>query len=130
IFDPRYERNPEREMLDRYRQIFESDGTGKALGVKFRLDIPKSWVIKEGKRPHIHAIATSELGRGLESFIVDVREIDLQGDGPISLEEVNSFIKDGCVRDFLPQRAVYIDSGAMEIEHLPGYWNRFDLAVE
>lgn len=129
IFDPLYEKNPIREMLDGYRQTFQSDGTGKARGVKYRLDFPKSWQINEGKRPHIHMIATSELGRGLESFIVDIRENDLEGGDPITFEEVEAAVKNGSVRGLLPENAVYLDSGALKIERLPGYWIRYDITM-
>lgn len=129
IFDPLYEKHPKREMLDGYRQTFHSDGTGKAMGVKYRLDFPKSWEIKEGKRPHIHVIATSELGRGLESFLVDIREINLEGGGPITFEEVEATVKNGSVRELLPENTVYLDSGTLKIEKLPGYWVCFDMTM-
>src|SRR5690606_13761915 len=111
-----YEKSPRREMLDGYRQTFQSDGTGKAQGVKYRLDFPKSWQIIEGKRPHIHVIATSELGRGLETFVVDIRENDLEGGGPITFEEAEAAVKNGTVRELLPEGAVYLDSGTLKIE--------------
>jgi len=79
-FKPEYMKNPERELLEGYTNRYSSNGSGKAKGVPFSIQYPKTWIAKSGNRPNIVQKFTSESGQGKETLMVQVRNIPL---GPL-----------------------------------------------
>lgn len=53
LFFRAYSQNETAKELWDSRTSFQTDGSGKAQGLKIKLTIPSSWKIKEGTRPHI-----------------------------------------------------------------------------
>lgn len=129
IFSPAYEKSPAKEFFDGYRQVYEHDGAGKAKGVQFRIEFPRSWVIKEGKRPNIVAMGVSENGHGLEMLNIRVTEFAIDDLGPITPEEISELLQTTEVQDSLPVGSTLIKSGSLTLESLPGYWVRYDTQV-
>lgn len=129
---PRYRSSPVSEMSDGFRTVYATDGTGKSAGVRLRVHVPTSWAGREGERPHIVRIFTSEAGRGLESFLIGVRPLEMPQGLELGRQETEEFLNDprlgqeliggtylrelcsaGTTLDAWPARAIYMD-GAME----------------
>ncbi|MGI0045494.1 MAG: hypothetical protein ACRD47_17485, partial [Nitrososphaeraceae archaeon] len=53
LFKSGYEKHPEREFLDGYKYKYTTNGAGKAKGVAFSIEAPKTWAAKEGNRPNV-----------------------------------------------------------------------------
>ena len=75
LFKSGYEEHPEREFLDGYKYKYKTNGAGKAKGVAFSIEAPKTWVAKEGNRPNIVQKFVSENGRGLELLLILIKEL-------------------------------------------------------
>jgi hypothetical protein len=94
IYHPELLAAPAEEVLGGYRQLFATDGSGKSKGVRLRLHIPLTWSGRDGERPNIVQFFTSEAGRGLESFAVQVRSLDLPSGTTITRQDVEDFAYD------------------------------------
>ena len=123
----RYALNPVGEYLDRFRQRYETDGTGKSQGLTLNLQMPRSWLGMHGERPHIVQKWVSENGTGMETILLDVR--DGQGYRPTK-KEMEEFVRSGDVRDTVPDGATYIASGNFTLEKQNGYWVQMSMPLE
>lgn len=54
---------------------WNSTGHPKAAGIQMKISYPKNWTAKEGNRPHIVQKFFGAFDRGMEQFIVQVREL-------------------------------------------------------
>lgn len=94
IYHPRYMLRPVEELMDGFSQLYESDGTGKSSGVRMRLSFPASWSGRDGDRPHVVHVFTSEAGRGLASFVIQVRPIGFPVGNFLNDREIEEIIDD------------------------------------
>ena len=127
LFKSGYENNPEREFLDGYKYKYSTNGAGKAKGVAFSIESPKTWVAKEGDRPNIVQKFVSENGRGLELLLVLIKEVPLQPGETIKEKDVLEILNPKDIQDFIPDGGVYINSGKLTLENLPGFWVHFKM---
>ena len=125
IFKSGYEKNPEREFLDGYKYKYTTNGSGKAKGVAFSIESPKTWAAKEGSRPNIVQKFVNENGRGLELLLILIKEMPLQPGEKITEKDVSEILNPMDIKDFLPDGATHIKSGKLTIENLPGLWVHF-----
>jgi len=127
LFKSGYEKHPEREFLDGYKYKYTINGAGKAKGVAFSIEAPKTWTAKEGNRPNIVQKFVSENGRGLELLLVLIKEMPLPPDETITEKDVAEILNPTDIKDFLPDGAEYITSGKVTLENLPGFWVHFKM---
>lgn len=125
LFKSGYEKNPEREFLDGYKFKYSTNGSGKAKGVGFSIESPKTWVAKEGNRPNIVQKFVSENGRGLELLLILIKEVPLQPGEKITEKDVLQILNPKDIQEFLPDGGVYLNSGKFTLENLPGFWVHF-----
>ena len=125
LFRSGYESNPEREFLDGYKYKYSTNGIGKAKGVAFSIESPKTWVAKEGNRPNIVQKFVSENGRGLELLLILIKEVLLQPGEKITEKDVSEILNPKDIQDFIPDGGIYLDSGKLTLENLPGFWVHF-----
>ena len=123
----RYANNPVAEFGDGFRQRFRTDGSGKSQGVRLVLQLPRSWVAKEGERPHIVQKWTSEGGTGSSMIMLDIR--DAQGYSP-GRKEMERFVKSGEVREIVPEGGTMHDAGTFTMEQRTGYWVEMSVKLE
>lgn len=121
----RYANNPVAEFGDGFRQRFRTDGSGKSQGIRLVLQLPRSWIAKDGERPHIVQKWTSEGGTGSSMIMLDIR--DAQGFNP-DRKEMERFVKSGEVREIVPEGGTMHDSGTFTMEKRTGYW--IDMSME
>lgn len=127
LFKSGYEKNPEREFLDGYKFKYSTNGAGKAKGVAFSIESPKTWVAKEGNRPNIVQKFVSENGRGLELLLILIKEIPLQPGEKITEKDISEILNPKDIQDFIPDGGVYLNSGKLTLENLPGFWVHFKM---
>lgn len=127
LFKSGYENNPEREFLDGYKYKYSTNGAGKAKGVAFSIESPKTWVAKEGNRPNIVQKFVSENGRGLELLLILIKEVPLQAGEKITEKDVSEILNPKDIQDFIPDGGVYLESGKLTLENLPGFWVHFKM---
>ena len=99
--------------------ILKNTGTGKAQGLKVNLQLPRSWLGKNGERPHIVQKWISGNGTGLESIHLDIR--DSQGYTPTK-KEIEEFVSSGEVKNTVADGFSYVASGSFALESQHGYW--------
>ncbi len=114
-----YTDNNAGEFTDGFRQRYRTDGSGKSQGLRFHLQLPRSWQVKEGERPHVVQKWISEGGTGLANIMLLVQ--DTGGETP-NRAEVDQFVRSGEIRTIVPDGGTYIDGGAFSMEKSAGYW--------
>lgn len=127
LFKSGYKKHPELEFLDGFKYRYTTDGTGKAKGVAFSIEAPKTWVAKEGDRPNIVQKFVSANGRGLELLLVLIKELPLQAGETITEKDVEEMLNPTDIEGFLPDGAEYINGGKLTLENLPGLWIHFKM---
>ncbi|WP_018402694.1 hypothetical protein [Marinobacter gelidimuriae] len=125
LFKPGYNNDPEREFLDGFKYKYSTNGVGKAKNVAFSIESPKTWVAKEGNRPNIVQKFVSENGRGLELLLILIKEVPLQPGEKITEKDVLEILNPKDIQDFIPDGGVYLNSGKLTLESLPGFWVHF-----
>jgi len=129
LFKSGYQKRPEREFLDGYKHKYVNNGIGKSKGVAFTIEAPKTWMAKEGNRPNIVQKFVSENGRGLELLLILIKEIPLQPGEEIKKSDVAEMLNPKDIKDFLPNGSIYIKSGKLALENLPGFWVHFKMEL-
>jgi len=127
ILSTQYLTHPSEEFSDGYRQEFRSEGHSKSQGLDLVLQLPKSWIAKEGRRPHIVQKWISQNGTGFEMVLLDIR--DTEGYRPTNAE-VEEFVLNGEIKEIVPAGANYMDSGIFSLEKRKGYWVEFGMVAE
>lgn len=122
-----YTDNPVGEFLDGFRQRYKTDGSGKSQGIQLTLQLPRSWLGKEGERPHIVNKWESENGTGMEMIAIEIH--DAQGYNPTK-KEMEEFVRSGEVKDTAPQGSTYITGGNFNLEMQTGYWMQVAMSGE
>jgi len=125
MYKPSYAKNPVSEFIEGYQKRYEADGKGKAKGVKFHIDYPKSWLAKEGNRPNIVKKFKSENGHGFETVMIIIKKIPSEAGGVISEEEINEMATPAELKKLLPPNSSFISGGLCRIDNRPGFYQRF-----
>jgi hypothetical protein len=115
----KYTDNNAGEFTDGFRQRYRTDGSGKSQGLRFHLQLPRSWLAVEGERPHVVKKWVSEGGTGLANIMLLIQ--DTGGETP-NRAEVDQFVQSGEIRTIVPDGGTYIDGGALSMEKSAGYW--------
>lgn len=121
----KYAGAPVEEFLDGFRQRFSTDGTGKARGVRLKLQLPLSWLAQEGERPHIVRKWISEGGTGTSVILLDIR--DARGGEP-SAEEMERLARSGEAHQVLGDLGKISNLGTFTLEGRKGL--KADLTTE
>lgn len=127
LFKSDYKEHPEKEFLDGFTYRYSTEGTGKAKGVKFSIDLPKTWLAKDGNRPNVVKKFVSENGKGLELLIILIKEVPLMPNEKVTQKDVEDLLNPKDIREFLPDGSNYLKSGKLKLENLPGFWIYYNM---
>jgi hypothetical protein len=130
MFKPGYQKYPIREFNDRHRYHFKSDGSGKAKGVKFHIQIPTSWKSKEAERPNIVRKFVSENGRGPATIMVLVLKAVEPHEAHLLEQDMVDIVESKRYHEFVPEGFTLIDGGKLTLEDLPGAWYTMNATIE
>lgn len=97
IYNTTFKTTPSEEFLRGFKRTFETDGTGKSKGLKFKIEYPQSWHIRDAKRPNLIKFFTSENGRGFVYSSILVNDLKNELKGTFSEKEIDYLLntKDG-----------------------------------
>lgn len=124
-FNPTYLKNPTLEFTDGFKYRFSSKDNLKAKGVDFHLDLPQSWLAKEGNRPNIVQKFVSQNGHGLAIALILVLELPEVNN--ISEEDVKELARSEESKEMLPKNSQFINSGFIKIDDLPGIYQEYKI---
>lgn len=123
----KYADHPVDEFSDGFRQLYKTDGTGKSQGIKLKLQLPRSWLGKDGDRPHIAQKWISENGTGLNIIMLIIG--DAKGFNP-KKKEIIALVRSGEVKNVAPEGSQFIDAGNFNLENQTGYWMQVAMPIE
>jgi hypothetical protein len=123
-FNTTYLKNPTYEFIDGFKHRFSSKGNIKAKGVHFHLDVPQSWLAKEGDRPNIVQKFISQNGHGFAMALVLVLELPGMN---ISEEDIKELSRSDESKEMLPKNSQLIKSGFIKIDGLPGIYQEYKI---
>lgn len=130
-FHPSYIAKPPREFLDGFKARFTSDGSGKARGVKFHLDFPKSWSSADGNRPNIVRKFVSQNGRGFEMIMVIVKSLPLPPGEKLTDKDIEEMVAEVAtpseLKKMLPDGARFISGDSLRLDGRPGFYQKYSL---
>jgi hypothetical protein len=127
-FHPSYISKPASEFADGYKARFTSDGSGKAKGVRFHLDYPKSWSSADGDRPNIVRKFRSQNGRGFEMITVSVMPLFPPGQKLTDKEVEEMFAEFATpkgLKEMLPDGASFVAGGPIRLDGRPGIFQKY-----
>lgn len=130
-FHPSYISKPGTEFLDGFKTRFSSDGSGKAKGIRFHLDYPKSWSSAEGNRPNIARKFVSQNGRGLEMIMVVVMSLPVPPGQKPTDKEIEEMAAEVAtpkeLKEMLPDGANFVAGGPLRLDGRPGFFQKYSL---
>jgi hypothetical protein len=129
-YNPEFQNNPAKELLRGFENTFRSKGHSKAKGVDFQIDYPKSWRVKEGKRPNIIKLFTSKNGHGLVSVILSVKNIPLPLGYELTDQEVDEIFSPQGLRETVPDGASFISAQPIILDNQKGGMVIFDQTLQ
>lgn len=124
-FNPTYLKRPNLEFTDGFKYRFSSKDNLKAKDVDFHLDLPQSWLAREGNRPNIVQKFLSQNGHG--SAIALVLVLELPGVNSISEEDIKDLARSEESKEMLPENSQFINSGFIKIDGLPGIYQEYKM---
>ncbi len=127
---PEFRENPQAEFTRGYTAIYRSHDHTKAKGVDFQIQYPQSWVAKEGVRPNVVQLITSENGRGLDNIILMVRDTQLPPNYKVSAAEVEDLFSESGLKSMLPGQASFVSSQRVTLDSQKGGMVIYDMEVE
>jgi len=118
------DKSPDSDFTDGFTSRYSCDGTGKAKGVRFHIDYPRSWSSQEGNAPMTVRTFQSENGRGQEvvTLVVTVPPANL-GERAKNLMSLDS------LKEMIPPDATYIDGGLIQIDNRPSFFIKYGMTV-
>lgn len=113
-----YAGEPAAEFADGFRQRFRTDGSGKAQGLRLRLQLPRSWAGRDSELAGVVRRWVSEGGNGNAAIQLEIR--DARGFSPTKAD-IARFIAQGGVRELVIDGSEVVDASAYSLETLPGF---------
>jgi len=95
---------PIEEFTLGYNRVFRTKNHPKAKNVDFQIRYPISWRPEEGERPNIIQKFTSENGRGLECFLLMVRDNPI----PLTEQDLDDLFVESELKGMVPEGAKFI----------------------
>lgn len=128
LYNPTYQKHPSREFADGFKKRLNSKDKHKAKKVDFHIDIPKSWKVKDGKRPNTLWMTTynnGHLGEQNSSvgFGVLVKELP-EEINTISSQEAQDFCNDAF------KKSTVKDCTKITLENLPAIYARNTMTIQ
>src|SRR5690606_17364293 len=127
-FHPRYRQSPHLEMVDGFTLEYRSAGAQKAKGVDFGIEYPASWEAKEGRRPNIVQVFTSDQGRGLTTANVLVKRKPDELTGSAFTEISRQDLVD--IFAGTMDHVVLHDAGTADVAGSPSVWGEVESEMQ
>lgn len=136
-YHPKYIKNPTLEYVDKYIQVYESNGSGKSKGLKLRFKVPLSWEKAEAERPNVIIKYSSNRNGEFSQFnctVIDATQL-MKDEGikgaTVESElspELNQGFADDLVKDFGGTKASKVRN--ITIDNHPSLCFVYDMSME
>ena len=130
MYNPMYNKYPEKEWKDNFKKTFKSDGTGKAKGIPFEISVPQSWKSKAAWRPNIVRKFINQNGHGTVAVMVKIINLKIPKDLKFTKNEIIEYVITNKIMKTTYEDAILKDYGRFEIENQPGYWQRINMNIQ
>lgn len=127
IYHPDLLNRPHEEFSRGFKSILSTRDNPKAAGLCLRLELPRSWKVKEGLRPHVVSSYSSENGRGLEGGVLLIKVLPLPPDYKMSDSEVEEVLDQQALKAMVPPGGRFRAAKRMTLEGLLGAILEFDI---
>lgn len=107
---------PAAEMLSGFTQQYSTAGHPKTKGVSLQLNLPSSWLKKEGNRPNVINTFTSNYGKGTEMILFMVRDLGLPSGYKLSAKELREFYTEAELKEMIPGNTSFISAKPIRID--------------
>ncbi len=121
---------PMEEFTLGYNRIFRTKNHPKAKDVDFQIRYPISWQPKEGERPNIIQMFTSENGRGLESFGLMVLDIPIPLDYTLTEQDLDDFFVESELKGMVPEGGKIISAKPIVLDNHKGAMIIYDYIAQ
>jgi len=121
---------PMEEFTLGYTRIFRTKNHPKAKGVDFQIRYPISWRPEEGERLNIIQKFTSENGRGLEMFLLMVKDIPLPLGYTLTKQDLDDFFVESELKEMVPEGARYVSTKPIVLDNHKGAMIIFDYTLQ
>jgi hypothetical protein len=111
---------PMEEFTLGYSRIFRTKNHSKAKDVDFQVRYPISWRPEEGERPNTIQTFTSENGRGLEMFLLMVKDIPLPLDYTLTEQDLDDFFVESELKKMVPEGAKNVSAKTIVLDNHKG----------
>jgi hypothetical protein len=129
-YNPQFQKKPAKEFLRGFKSTFRTKGHSKAKGVNFQIEYPRSWSSKEGKRPNVIKVFTSQNGRGQETILLMVKDIPLPSGYKITEQELDSLFSPQGLKEMIPKGASFISAQPIVLDGKKGGMMVFDQTLQ
>lgn len=120
---------PTEEFTLGYNRVFRTKNHPKAKNVDFQIRYPISWRPEEGERPNIVQKFTSENGRGLEGFLLMVKDISPPSGVTITEKDIEDlFAEEEFLKMVVPEGGKFISAKPIVLDRHKGAMIIFDHA--
>ncbi len=106
----RYNKYPELELIEGWKQVFKSKGHSKSKGADFAVSLPASWSKKEGDRPNVIKTYTSNAGHGDVMCMFIVKDLSLTGGYKLTNKEIKELFQPDELKEFAPDGAKVVEA--------------------
>jgi len=90
LLNYQYEHNPVDEVNRGFKTKYRTKGHPKAKGLDVQIEYPKSWSLREGNRPNIIQVFSSNNGRGPVYALIMTRDLIKEAQGELTHEEIRA----------------------------------------
>jgi len=111
---------PTEEFTLGYNRVFRTKNHPKAKGVDFQIRYPISWLPEEGERPNTIQTFTSENGRGLEMFLLMVKDIPLPLGYTLTEQGLDDFFVESELKKMVPEGAKHVSAKTIVLDNHKG----------
>jgi hypothetical protein len=115
-----YQDRPEEELSAGSYKVFNTKGHPKSKNTDWQIKFPKSWCEKEGIRPNIIKVLTSDYGSGLESVTLMVKDLKLPKGTKISQNEILAQFSENGLKQGVPNGARFISGKRITLDNYVG----------
>ncbi len=127
---PDFQNSPVKEFISGFTNTFRPKDHPKAKGVDFQIQYPKSWLAKEGVRPNVIQLITSENGRGSEAVVLIVKEIPLPPNYKVTQAELDDLFSVQGMKEMIPQGSTVLGAQPITLDRQKGAMIKFDTSTQ
>lgn len=128
-FHPSYDDSPPREFVDGFKREFRTDGSGKSAGLKLAIQIPCSWTMQDGRRPHVVQVFKSKGGHGDSMSTLLVRQLPEGTTEQITDGDIDEMTSESAIQEFAPGARV-LERGTTTLAGQHCAWSQYLIETE